>query len=225
MDVRFGIVGTGYWGNTYARVLKRLKIPFWQDGRYWHMRHAERVIIACSSEAHYEVAKCAMGRGIAVLIEKPLTMDSRQAWELAGMGGVAMCAHTRVFDPAWKDTPKPKVVHCSAGGVNETNPDPIWNWGPHLAAMCIEADVEEAFLHITKERQPLRWGEFTDTEGAMDNMVREFCELKDNRLRVGAQAVEFTEALRGLFSLGAYEHFHARRIAPGRYSVEPRSAE
>jgi hypothetical protein len=231
VDLRLGIVGRGAWGSVYVKALKELRIAHWQDGRYWHMRHADGLIVACSSAAHYEVAKCALGRGIPVLIEKPVTLDSREAWELVEMGGIAFAGHTRLFSPSWRQFKRParKVVGY-AGGVTESNPDAVWNWIPHLAAMALDCDAEEMEFHVTEERQPLRMivdgAEWVDVnDEPIKVLIREFRQaiekgIPDNAgLRLGAQVVEITEALRGLFPLEAHEHFHARRIAPGRYSV------
>ncbi len=202
--MHLGIVGRGYWGNTYARILKEMRIPFWQDGRYWHMRHAEGIIVACKSEAHYETARCAMGRGSAVLIEKPVTLDYEEAKSLSG--GIAFAGYTRLYSPAWRAFRRPaKVVNAWAGGVNESNPDAITNWVPHLAAMCLDIQAESANLHISDERKPLtleadgRW--FVDVQDdPLKVLVREFVEaiekrIPDNRLK--PEVVQITEALRG----------------------------
>lgn len=233
--MRLGVVGLGPWGDVYARNLKELGIPFWQDGRYWHMRHADGVIIACANAGHYGTAKCALGRRMPVLVEKPVTLDSREAWELVEMGGIAFAGHTRLFSPSWRQFKRParKVVGY-AGGVTESNPDALWNWVPHLAALALDCDAEEIEFHITEERQPLRvvvdgeeWVDVKDD--SLKVLIREFVQaiergIPDNAgLRLGAQVVEITEALTGLFHLEPHEHFHARRIAPGRYSVGPQS--
>lgn len=202
--MHLGIVGRGYWGNTYARVLKEMRIPFWQDGRYWHMRHADGIIVACKSEAHYEVARCAMGRGAAVLIEKPVTLDYEEAKDLSG--GIAFAGYTRLYSRAWRAFKEPaEEVNAWAGGVNETNADPVTNWVPHLAAMCLDLGAKKANLHISAERRPLtleadgKW--FTDVQDdALVSLIREFCDsiekrIPDNRLK--PEVVQITEALRG----------------------------
>lgn len=222
MGVRLGIVGRGYWGNTYAKVLDGLRIPYWQDGRGWHMRHADGIIVACSSHAHYWVAKCALGRGIPVLVEKPITMHSDEAWDLVKQGGIGYAGHTRLYADEWqefKDSLRwhggsrpqmiPQAVEAWAGGVNETNPDTLWNWIPHLAAMCLDIgfDPYKATLHIHEEKRSVRLvadgREFTDGKpGAIANLVRAFVKAiergkPDNEgLFLGAQVVEVTERLR-----------------------------
>lgn len=212
MDV--GLVGRGYWGNTYAKVLSSLGIKFWQDGRYWHIRQRpDALIVACSSQAHYEVAKCALGRGIPVLIEKPVCMKSAEVQDLMRIGGIAFAGHTRLYDPTWrlfKERVGPlESVEAWAGGVNETNPDAELNWWIHLAAMCVDAgfDPAKATFHVTQEKQPLRFvangQEFRDgPPGALKVLVTEFLEAvrkgePDIRgLEIGLKTLQYLEGRR-----------------------------
>jgi hypothetical protein len=215
--VRLGIVGRGYWGDTYARVLKRLHIPHWQDGRYWHIREApDGLIVACKSEAHYEVAKCALGRGIPVLVEKPVCMSSAHAQELVDLGGIAFAGHTRLYDPNWLKGPA-SSVDAWCGGVTESNPDPYWNWLPHLAAMCFDLgfDPDKATFHISKERQPLRFvadgREFIDSDEALPCLIRAFVQA------IEAGKPDNSGLVLGLKTIQFVERYEPRRLhSPGR---------
>ena len=209
-----GIVGRGYWGNTYATVLKNLGISFWQAGRDWGgYDRPDGLIIASSSSSHYEVAKEALSRGIPVLVEKPVCMKSEQAEVLISLGGIAFAGHTRLYDPAWRsfkaDLGEVESVEAWAGGVNPTNPDAELNWWVHLAAMChdIGFDPEKAVFHVTEEKQPLKFfagvKEFRDgPPGALACLVREFMEaiewgVPDNRgLRLGLKTLQYVEKRR-----------------------------
>lgn len=212
MDLRLGLVGRGYWGDTYAKELTRLGIDFWQAGKDWKPE-ADGIIVACSTPAHYEVAKAVLRAGIPVLVEKPLTLCSRQAQELVDLGGIGFVSHTRLYSPSWRDfkasLPHVESVEAWAGGVNETNPDAIWNWAAHLAPMCFDIGFcpRKAVFHITEEKQPLRFvvngtHEFRDgPPGALSVLIREFCEaievdLPDNAgIGLGYEVVKFTEEL------------------------------
>lgn len=201
-----GVVGRGYWGKTYCKTLREMGVPHWQDGRYWHMRQADGLIIACCNAAHYEVAKCALGRGIPVLVEKPIAMTSVEAWDLVRMGGIGLAAHTRLYADDWRRFrgTNPEDVEASAGGVTESSPDHHWNWMTHFAAMCFDAGIDpaRARISITKERSPLRFvadgKEFVDGP-ALRNLCGAFLlaienGVPDNRgLELGARVVEFTE--------------------------------
>jgi predicted dehydrogenase len=207
-------VGRGYWGKTYVDVLTRLGIPFWVDGREWHARERPSgLIVACSSDAHYEVARRALQAKIPVLVEKPVCMKSRHAQELIAMGGIALAGHTRLYDPTWS-TFKASVgivqsVEAYAGGVNDTNPDAEWNWWTHLAAMCWDLgfDPGRAAFHVTPEKQPLRFiangMEFRDgPPGALACLVTEFVKAiekgePDNEgLRLGLKTIQYVEERR-----------------------------
>lgn len=217
MDVRLGLVGRGYWGNTYASELKKLGIAFWQAGRDWPEvlvnNPTDGVIVASSTDSHYRIAKTLLRFGVPVLVEKPVTLCARQALELAGMGGIGFVGHTRLYSPAWRDFKASlgpvETVEAWAGGVNDTNPDAIWNWGSHLAAMCLDIGFcpRKAVFHITEEKQALRFVanglEFVDgPPGALANLITQFCEAiakgaPDNRgMRLGYEVVKFTEELK-----------------------------
>jgi hypothetical protein len=209
--VDLGIVGRGYWGNTYASVLKSLDISFWQAGRDWKKYPIpDGLIIASSSDSHYEVAKEALAREIPVLIEKPVCMKSSQAEVLIAMGGIAFAGHTRLYAPEWqafKDrVGVPKHVSAFAGGVNASNPDPLLNWWVHLAAMCHDLGFhpDKASFSVTTEKRPLKFiadGEvFEDGKpGALANLVGEFVKaiesgVPDNRgLQLGLKTLQYVE--------------------------------
>lgn len=207
--MRIGIVGRGYWGDTYARILKTLDISYWQLGTDWTL-HADGLIVACKSDAHYEVARHALLHGVPVLVEKPVCLVPSEVEDLISLGGIALAGHTRLYDPAWLPFKgsKPSRVSCFAGGVTESNPDPEWNWYPHLVAMCADAgfDPDNAYFDVTRERQPLRFvadgREFRDTHGALPNLVMAFVraikkgEPDNEGLRVGLKTIQFMERLK-----------------------------
>lgn len=212
-----GIIGRGYWGNAYKNTLEGLNIPHWQAGRDWEGKEADGLIIACSSEAHYSVARKALERGIPVIVEKPVTLNAKEAWALVGLGGIAFDAHIRLYDPVWREfkkaLPEVKEVSAVAGGTNATNPDHLWNWTPHLVAMCLDLGVKEAHFDIRPEKTPLEFNvsgwQYANESGwwrgnptPLAVLVAEFLEAirkgipDNNRLVMGARAVEITERIR-----------------------------
>ena len=107
-----GLIGLGYWGTNYLRVLLQLKevrlkyvcdketnklndyteltgtsvINFTDDlTRIAEDEELEAVIIATPASSHYEIAKMMLEAGKHVLVEKPLTMNYEQASELCNL--------------------------------------------------------------------------------------------------------------------------------------------
>lgn len=63
----------------------------------------DAVVVATPTSTHYRLVKTALEAGKHVLCEKPLTADSGQAWELAGLaeksGRILMVGHVFLFNP------------------------------------------------------------------------------------------------------------------------------
>jgi predicted dehydrogenase len=207
--LRIGVVGNG-WGRVYCKALERQGIEFWRAGRNWQPA-CDALIVASSNESHFEVAHRALSLGIPVLVEKPVCLKSSDVQTLIDLGGIALAGHTRLYDPAWAEFKRGlsgSHVRAFAGGVTESNPDPEWNWLPHIAAMCLDIGVDpmRAFVRVTEERQPLRFQcggrEFRDTNGAIDCLVREFvkaveCGEPDNEgLKLGLKVVQYVEGIK-----------------------------
>lgn len=207
-----GLVGRGYWAKNYRGVLEGIGVSFWQEGRGWKdSMKPDGLIVASSSESHYEVAKEALQRGIPVLVEKPVCMRASEARELVSLGGIALAGHTRLYAPHWASYKaicgQVRTVEAWAGGVNETNPDANLNWWVHLAAMCFDLgfDPRNAVFHVTEEKQPLKFvvngrHKFVDGgPGALANLVGAFMlaiakgEPDNSGLRLGLKTLEFVE--------------------------------
>ncbi len=104
--VTFALVGMGYWGPNYARILnneedaeikivcdndpskfgikgiKRTSLVQTTDTREVMASDVEAVIISTPASTHYELCKAALKSGKNVLVEKPLALTSSQACEL-----------------------------------------------------------------------------------------------------------------------------------------------
>lgn len=127
-DLRFGVVGWGYWGPKIARNLDGLP----QATVAWVADLDERrlaaaagslpsaqtttqiedvltsdidgVVLSTPVHTHYKLAKQALLNGKHVLVEKPLTANVAEAEELVAlareMGKVLMVGHTFEYSPA-----------------------------------------------------------------------------------------------------------------------------
>lgn len=124
MMLNIGIIGMGYWGPNYIRVLSSLKscsLAWCSDldeskaslcqGARFTKNYREMlsdpklgaVVICTPTSTHYEIAMDALKAGKHVLIEKPMTTDSKKAAEMAGLaekkGLRLMVAHTFLYNP------------------------------------------------------------------------------------------------------------------------------
>jgi UDP-N-acetylglucosamine 3-dehydrogenase len=103
--VRYAVVGTGYWGENHARIAAELSEAGVLDdvilcdvdeervrdlaGTYG-LQYATDVadldvdgaVLATPSTTHPELATALLERGVDVLVEKPLALDSERAWRI-----------------------------------------------------------------------------------------------------------------------------------------------
>jgi predicted dehydrogenase len=127
-DLRFGVIGWGYWGPKIARNLDGLphamvtmvadtdfhRLASLKVNQPWiktttlpeDIFHSdfEGVIIATPVRTHYQLAKEALLHGKHVLVEKPLTADVAEAEELVALAAeqqrILMVGHTFEYNPA-----------------------------------------------------------------------------------------------------------------------------
>src|SRR2546421_8614673 len=127
-EVRFGVVGWGYWGPKIARNLDALaqgtvtmvadmdeyRLASLKINKPWiktttraeevFCSDVDGVIIATPVRTHYRLAKEALLSGKHVLVEKPLTANIAEAEELVALaqeqGCVLMVGHTFEYNPA-----------------------------------------------------------------------------------------------------------------------------
>src|SRR5437868_3967437 len=111
--VRFGVIGAGWFASrrhmpemcgsakvtlialcrrdaeARAKMATKFGVPAerafsdWQ--RMLEATELDAVLIATPPYLHYEQAKAALERGLHVLLEKPMTIRSAEAWELAAL--------------------------------------------------------------------------------------------------------------------------------------------
>jgi predicted dehydrogenase len=109
------------------------------------------VIVATPPQAHAEMASFAMRSGKPVLIEKPLTLDLREAAALVvearQQRAIAMVEHTHLFNPSFRALKKqlPLIgsidgIHAVAGnwGPFRRSVPILWDWGAHDIAMYLD---------------------------------------------------------------------------------------
>jgi predicted dehydrogenase len=127
-DLRFAVIGWGYWGpkiarnlyalpgasvamvaDTDARLLASLEMNQWGTKTTTQASDAFRsdvdgVVIATPVRTHFRLAKEALLHGKHVLVEKPLTASVAEAEELVSLakeqGRILMVGHTFEYNPA-----------------------------------------------------------------------------------------------------------------------------
>jgi predicted dehydrogenase len=127
-DLRFGVIGWGYWGPKIARNLDTLpngivtmvadmdaqRLASLEVNQPWIQTtvdvkdvlssDVDGVVIATPVRTHYRLAKEALLHGKHVLVEKPLTADVAEAEELVALAQeqrcILMVGHTFEYNPA-----------------------------------------------------------------------------------------------------------------------------
>ncbi len=174
-SVNIGVIGCGYWGVNYVRIFSELRNTqvalicdqradrLEEIGRRYpeaklttdvedaaQVRGLDAVIIATEATSHYRVAAPFLAAGKHVLIEKPLTTNSRDAEELIALaqsrGVTLMVGHTFVHNDGIRKV-KSYVQNGQVGHVyylygRRTNLGPIrrdvnalWDLAPHDIAI------------------------------------------------------------------------------------------
>lgn len=123
--INLALIGLGYWGKNYLRVIKDsagVKLAYICDvnenlellpndakftTNYEDIANDDKVdacIIATPASSHYKIAKTLLENNKHVLVEKPLTMNSKEAEELLRIADeqrlVLMAGHIYCYHPA-----------------------------------------------------------------------------------------------------------------------------
>lgn len=123
---RICVVGAGHWGKNHIRTLAGLGclsgvvepndatrqelaslypgVPLYANLRDAADKNFDGFTVATPAETHYEIARFLLERGKPVLVEKPITLRSGEARELAKIaeahGTQLMTGHVLLFHPA-----------------------------------------------------------------------------------------------------------------------------
>jgi len=121
--LRIGVIGAGKWGSNHIRVLQELQsegicelVGFSDRDKkkafgcqYYEsykelLKFVDAVSIAVPTDMHYEVAKDCLLAGKHVLVEKPITLNSKEAEELIKISErenlILASGYTYRFNPA-----------------------------------------------------------------------------------------------------------------------------
>jgi predicted dehydrogenase len=126
--VNLALIGCGYWGPNYVRVFNEIddsNLIYIADVDHAKLTKltknssikvtkdykeiladdkVDAVVISTPSTTHYEIAKNCLLKGRHVLVEKPMTLSSKESEELIKIADskkkVLMVGHTFMFNPA-----------------------------------------------------------------------------------------------------------------------------
>ncbi|MBI3939082.1 MAG: Gfo/Idh/MocA family oxidoreductase [Betaproteobacteria bacterium] len=171
--VRLGLIGAGRWGRAYIRTIAALDgvvlaavasrnpetvtlvAPGCALYRDWRelvaARDIDGVLVATPPALHAAMARAAIEAGLAVLVEKPLTLSLREARELmqvaAQRRATVLVDHTHLYHPAFealkarvRDLGGLRALSSVAGnrGPYRADAPVLWDWGAHDVAMCLD---------------------------------------------------------------------------------------
>ncbi|MFC7057726.1 Gfo/Idh/MocA family protein [Halovenus salina] len=148
--MKYGVIGTGYWGSNHARVAVELVdegtlddvvlcdvdegraadlattygIEYTTDYTDLPEMGIDAVTVATPSPTHHEIATYLLEREIDCLVEKPLALDSDGAWEIVETatehGQVLGVGHIFRYHPALNDL-KRRVERGELGEIKYMN--------------------------------------------------------------------------------------------------------
>ncbi len=109
------------------------------------------VIIASPPHTHAEFVGACLNRGLPTLVEKPLTLDAAEAKGLLALArakhGFVLVDHIYLFHNAYLELKNrarglgvPQLISAAGGnkGPFRENALPLWDYGPHDLAMCLD---------------------------------------------------------------------------------------
>ena len=121
------------------------------------------VIIATPPEMHYQIAKEAIEKNKPIIIEKPMTLNSEDSKKLLFKAlkkkTIVKVNHIYLYHPIYKvlkeyiknNTDLISIYSLSGNfGPFREDVSPLWDWGPHDIAMCIDF-IDEKPLKIEAE--------------------------------------------------------------------------
>jgi predicted dehydrogenase len=172
--VRLGLIGVGRWGRNFVRTLgagvegailaavassnpetAAILPPGCAMFTDWRAMlaegHLDGVLIATPPALHADMTRAAMKAGLAVLVEKPLTLSLPPAYALRDLlwdhPVPIRVGHVHLFSSAWQGFKRQvrrlgpvSEIKGMAGnrGPYRADSDVLWDYGPHDVAFCLD---------------------------------------------------------------------------------------
>jgi len=171
--IRLGLIGCGEWGANYIKTIEKMngveidliacktiknkkslnkKYQLTDDWRVVvNSSNIDGIIIAVPPKMHYEIASEAIKNGKPTIVEKPLTLSSREANNLFALSVEnrvnVRVNHVYLYHPMYRFLKKYiknfnnlKSICSISGnyGPFRENISSLWDWAPHDIAMCLD---------------------------------------------------------------------------------------
>lgn len=144
------LIGSGVWGQKYILTFLNsfpnicLKIANRDNWQRLVDNKPNGVIICTPPDSHVEIASYALERGISTLIEKPITLSSKDAEKLSKFTAPILVNHIHLFAPAYEELKKRLSSSIiSIRSVNKNNGpfrnySSLLDYGCHDVAMSLD---------------------------------------------------------------------------------------
>ncbi|MDA1326926.1 MAG: Gfo/Idh/MocA family oxidoreductase [Proteobacteria bacterium] len=171
--IRAGLIGAGPWGRNIVRTIEaidgvELSLVMNQSGsrpdfvpdnipvaayrpELLNPETIDAVFIATPPHSHAEIAMAAMQRRLPVFVEKPLTLNRRDATAICAQHKVTPApffvdhiylfhAGFRALKSALAGAGRIRAISSIGGnwGPFRTDTSTLWDWAPHDIAMCLD---------------------------------------------------------------------------------------
>ncbi|MBU0778345.1 Gfo/Idh/MocA family oxidoreductase [Patescibacteria group bacterium] len=167
--MKIDIVGVGYWGLNYKKLLSsydiKLNLIDPPKGMFnTNLTSPDAAVITTPASTHFKIAKEYLKKGIDVLVEKPLALSSAECEELIDIAkeheSILMVGHTYLYNPAIRYIKEHTDINnniyfilanrTSLGPVRR-DVDCIWDLAPHdISIINYILDAEPVEGHVTK---------------------------------------------------------------------------
>lgn len=150
------LIGIGYWGKNLLRILQEIGVKVhtvdktlratYRDVRDLPLAVIDAAVVATPPDTHFKIADFLLDYQIPVLIEKPMTTDSKSARILINKAkrkkAILFAGHTFIYNPALRilkeQITKPefgKILYIDSTrqnlGLFNPKSDVIWDLAPH----------------------------------------------------------------------------------------------
>ena len=172
-EIKIGLIGAGKWGVNYLSTIKNTEgisikkiacksfigkeslLRDYEITNNWHevilSPVIDGIIIASPPETHYEIAAESIRNSKPVIIEKPLTLNLKEAQFLSELQEkyqtIVKVNHVYLYHPLYRllkkkieDKVNLKSIYTLGGDYGPFRKDvsSLWDWGPHDLSMCLE---------------------------------------------------------------------------------------